>query len=254
MLTGEYSDKGPYREKNEDSVKCTVSGDHAFLVIADGLGGAPFGEIASKTACEEATKILSEGWNGDLDGSGREEFLLRLFNTVNGKLLRRCVDEPKYTGMCTTLTVAVLADGYVSIGHVGDSRAYLVTEDELICISKDHNRARILLESGQITEEEAKRHPLRNLLTMVVGENMYLSPYVDEVKVKDGDCVILLTDGVYSAVSDDDITDIRNHKGAPSEFCRILVEKAVDQGSMDNSTAAVGIVRGKEKESVGRSN
>lgn len=248
MLTGGFSDKGPYRDMNEDAVKCTVSDGNAFLVVADGLGGAPYGEIASEMACLETVSILEEGWNDDLNAEGRKDFLLRLFNTVNGKILRRCIAEPKLTGMCTTLTVAVMTPERVTIGHVGDSRAYLVTEDGLERVTRDHNRAEILLSSGQITEEEARRHPLRHLLTMVVGENTYLSPSVTEIEVKEGDCLVLLSDGVYSAVSDDDIADIREHREDPEGFACDLVRKAIDNGSFDNCTAAVGIVCGQKKE------
>lgn len=227
---------------NEDYVKCAVSGDTAFLVIADGLGGAPYGEVASSMACSESLDILVSEWKRDFTADDRSSFLLRLFNRVNGKILRRCIDEPHLTGMCTTLTVVVLTQEYCSIGHVGDSRAYLVKDDELIMISCDHNRAGRLLAQGVISEEEARNHPGRNLLTMVVGENTYLDPHMLEVKVKEGDMVVLLTDGVYMSVGDEDILGVTRSKNDLDGFCRDIVGKAIRQGSSDNCTAAAALV------------
>ena len=242
MLTGCFTEKGPVRDTNEDYVKCAVSGDTAFLVIADGLGGAPYGEVASEMASNEAMDILVAEWKRDFSEEDRASFLLRLFNRVNGKILRRCIDEPHLTGMCTTLTVVILTCEHLSIGHVGDSRAYLVKDDELTMISCDHNRAGRLLSSGVITEEEARTHPGRNLLTMVVGENTYLDPHIRDMEVKTGDAVVLMTDGVYMSVGEDDISGVRSYGYDLDGYCRNLVSKAIRQGSSDNCTAAAAVI------------
>ena len=242
LLTGCFTDKGPVRDMNEDYVKCAVSGDTAFLVIADGLGGAPYGEVASEIACDESINILISDWKRNFSPEERASFLLRLFNRVNGKILRRCIDEPHLSGMCTTLTVVVLTPEFCSIGHVGDSRAYLVKDDELIMISCDHNRAGRLLFEGVITEEEARTHPGRNLLTMVVGENTYLDPHIKELEVRTGDAVVLMTDGVYMSVGEDDILGVRSYGYDLDGYCKNLVSKAIGQGSSDNCTAAAAVI------------
>ena len=150
--------------------------------------------------------------------------------------------------MCTTLTVAVLTDERLCVGHVGDSRAYLVRDDGVIRVTEDHNRAARLVAEGRITEEEALRHPGRNMLTMVVGENTYLDPYVREEDLNDGDCVLLVSDGVYSVSENEAFAGIRDHKDDPGAFCRDLVLAAVNGGSFDNCTAAAAVVGGKDIE------
>jgi len=248
MKTGSYTECGPYRKRNEDHAECAVSGNCAFLVIADGLGGMPCGQVASRMAVNETLEILKEGWNEDLTADERHEFLLRLFNTVNGKILRRCIDEPELTGMCTTLTVVILMPDLVVTGHVGDSRAYLVREEGPVRITTDHNRAAQLVASGKITEEEALSHPGRNMLTQVVGENTFLDPYIREDRAEEGDFVVLVTDGVYSVMGEDEIVGLGLDKEDLDGFCRALVTKAIEGESFDNCTAAAGVICSNDKE------
>lgn len=248
MKAGTYSECGPYRKRNEDYGAYAVSGDSMFLVIADGLGGMPCGQIASEMAVRESLEILKEDWPGDLTADDRREFLLRLFNEVNGKILRRCIDEPELTGMCTTLTVAVLMPDLVVTGHVGDSRGYLVREEGTVRITTDHNRAADLVAEGRISEEEALTHPGRNMLTQVVGENTFLAPYIREDSAEEGDCVVLVTDGVYSVMREDDIAKARQYEEDLMGFCKLLVTSAVKGESFDNCTAVAGVICGKHKE------
>jgi len=229
-----YSDKGPFREDNEDSFGFRQAGSTLFAAIADGLGGEACGDIASRMAVESALDNLESTWEPRLSGDDMKNYLSRIFNNVNGKILRDCIDHRERIGMCTTLTLAIASGSGLYIAHIGDTRAYLVTDDGIRRLTEDHNLAAQYVKEGLLSEDEAKRHPSRNQLAKVVGINSYLTPDVFEYKISEGDTLVMCTDGFYAYLTNDDIATVKDI--ADERGLRALVEKAIANGSHDNST------------------
>ena len=226
---------GPVRSNNEDYLDVIKAGDQLIIGVADGLGGCPYGEIASRVAVDTALGFLKE----ELPCEDIEDKMDLAFNKANVAILKDCADEPEHIGMCSTLTVAVLSGLEIHIGHYGDCRAYLVSDNELIRLTSDHNLAETLLREGKITEEEAKVHAGRSNLIKCLGENMYIRPDLNTYNAKYGDCVILATDGMYSLFDEDTCRDILQNTDDLEEMCGMLVTRGGSEESKDNSTVVV---------------
>ncbi|MBR6961061.1 MAG: serine/threonine-protein phosphatase [Clostridiales bacterium] len=226
---------GPVRSNNEDYLDVIKAGDQLIIGVADGLGGCPYGEIASRVAVDTALGFLKE----ELPCEDIEDKMDLAFNKANVAILKDCADEPEHIGMCSTLTVAVLSGLEIHIGHYGDCRAYLVSDNELIRLTSDHNLAETLLREGKITEEEAKVHAGRSNLIKCLGENMYIRPDLNTYNAKYGDCVILATDGMYSLFDEDTVRDILNGRDDLDALVDLLMVRGASDDSKDNSTVAV---------------
>lgn len=220
---------GLVRESNQDAVYPPSSGSGpgpVLLAVADGMGGHVAGDVASRTALAAATAP-------DVDGP--KERLV----AGNLAITERIAEDPSLRGMGTTMTLArVGPDGAVEIGHVGDSRAYLYREGELRRLTVDHTVVQELVELGQISEEQADRHPQRHLLTRVLG----LGPVeVDEVSLRlhPGDRLLLCSDGLTGMVEEDDIAAVLGGAADPEEAVWDLVEAANRAGGVDNVSVVV---------------
>ena len=148
---------GPARHNNEDYFAYREYPEHVLLAIADGLGGYPYGEVASRIAVESALEYLDSVVQ---DIAGEEDLSFQLdkaFNKANIAILRDCAENPNHLGMCSTLTIAFVARDRITVAHFGDCRAYLVRSGELLQLTEDHNLTGYLLRAGTITEEEAQR-------------------------------------------------------------------------------------------------
>jgi PPM family protein phosphatase len=220
--------KGMVRETNEDSVFPTSSGessDRVVLIVADGMGGHVAGEVASRIAINAAAAA------SDLEATDRV--------AVGNRAIREEVArDPGLEGMGTTMTLLAIEDEIATIGHIGDSRAYLLREGELTQLTDDHTVAAEYVAQGQLTREEAARVPQRHMLLRTLGLTRFLN--VDEVKVdlSPGDRILLCSDGLTEMVSDDDIAKTLAD-GSADEVVWELVEMANDAGGVDNITVVV---------------
>jgi len=224
------TDVGRMREHNEDSVWPTDDGtsDEVIAVaVADGMGGHAGGEVASSIALETAMTV-----------GGDPAMRVQAANVavVDAARLR-----PRLAGMGTTLTLAVLdPDGDLDIGHVGDSRAYLLRGDELTQLTNDHSYVAELMAAGKLTPEEAETHPHRSVVTRAVG----LDPTVEVdnygLILEPGDRILLCSDGLTTMVTDDGLSEILKVKGAsPATAADALVIAANEAGGVDNITVIV---------------
>jgi len=197
------------------------------------MGGAQAGEVASRLAAA----VLEEA-NGD---ELREERIVELIQEANRRVFQRSSEDPAASGMGTTMTVAVTGpDGNVSIGHVGDSRAYRIREGGLEQLTKDHSLVGELMRSGKLSPEEAERHPQRSVITRAVGTEPDVDVDTFSVDTKPGDVFLLCSDGLTDMVSDDTIqTVIAAGDGDLERAARKLVEAANSSGGEDNITVLV---------------
>jgi protein phosphatase len=226
------SDKGHVRGRNEDAVYPESSGssDHAILVgVADGMGGAIAGNVASTTALGAAT---------DEDPSAETSIVERVV-TGNDQLLRKIARNPDLRGMGTTMTLGLFQpEGTLELGHVGDSRAYLVRSDDLELLTTDHTVVADLVALGHLDPSDAQRHPQRHLLTRALG----LGPVVvdhETVELVDGDRVLISSDGLTTMLTDDQIREIVAAGNDVEPTVWALVEAANTAGGVDNISVAV---------------
>ena len=226
LVVGAASDIGRVRSNNEDSYLA----DDPLFAVADGMGGENAGEVASALALEVLAKMAGEGRTVDLTDWVRE---------ANREVWDRSVSDRSVAGMGTTLT-AVLADGErLRLAHVGDSRAYLLRNGQLRRLTEDHTRVARMVREGTITEEQAARHPERNIITRALGISIDVNVDQILVDVRTGDRLLLCTDGLTGMVPEEELRTILQSAAAPEEAARKLIEAANEAGGADNVTAVV---------------
>jgi serine/threonine protein phosphatase PrpC len=221
------SHTGKVRRTNEDSFLDLPP----LFVVADGMGGARAGELASRLAVDTFRELAP------VEGESGEDRLRRTILECNRRVLERAKDDPATAGMGSTVTAALVADDHVVLGHVGDSRAYLLREGALQQLSHDHSLVAELERAGRLTREEAAVHPQRSVITRALGAGPELQVDTSVIQVRDGDVLLLCSDGLSGLVGDLAIANLLGGGGPLAEGVRRLVRAANDAGGDDNVTA-----------------
>jgi PPM family protein phosphatase len=225
LRSSALTDTGRRRRHNEDAYVC----DPPLFAIADGMGGAQAGEIASHLA---ATSVQ----HSERDG-GSEARVAQLIQDANRSVYERARADESTSGMGTTMTIALVDGELVRIGHVGDSRAYLVREHALEQLTEDHSLVGELVRSGRLSPEEAEDHPHRSVITRVLGTDPEVDVDSFTVEAKPGDLFMLCSDGLTSMVDDGRILQlIEERAGDVKAAAQALVDEANANGGEDNIT------------------
>jgi protein phosphatase len=226
---------GQVRGRNEDTL--TVEPSLGIVVVADGMGGAPAGDLASAMAVQEVARGLHSG-------ERMEEALIR----ANEKILGMADAQPALSGMGTTVTAlkVSLEKGEFVLGHVGDSRAYLLSGSGFSQISRDHTMVRDMVEAGKIPASAEREHPLGHILTRVLGTEEQVELDLCVGSVEAGDCFLLCSDGLVKVMDDQEIEAwIRRAKAEPLEsVVDAMVDEGNARGAPDNLTVAFLLVEG----------
>src|SRR4051794_38605514 len=218
--TAGITDPGRRRRRNEDAYVC----EPPLFAVADGMGGAQAGEIASRLGAT----ALRGGPAGDV---------VELIQEANRKIYERSHEDETVSGMGTTMTVALVEDGQVRIGHVGDSRAYLIRDGKLEQLTEDHSLVAELVRSGKLSPEEAEVHPQRSVITRALGTDPDVDVDTFSVPAHPGDVFMLCSDGLTSMVSDDEILAlVETHRSDLEKAAKALVDAANRGGGEDNIT------------------
>jgi protein phosphatase len=219
---------GRVRRLNEDSHLAAPP----LFVVADGMGGARAGEIASRLCIEVF---------GELRGGGGEpeDLLRRTIEEANRRIHRQAAEDPAAAGMGTTVTAAMVGDDAVAFGHVGDSRAYVHREGIFQQLSDDHSLVGELVRRGALSQADAESHPQRSVITRALGTEPEIEVDTWSVEPKAGDIFLLATDGLTGMVSDGAIADILEVHGALADAAQQLVGAANRAGGEDNVTAVL---------------
>ncbi len=230
-----YTDVGRVRDKNEDSHDVISLSNSTYLcMVADGVGGSAGGEVASQLALETVSSYLQTA-KEDFPVECRK-YLLEAIKRANQEIYEQGRADPTLYNMATTLTALVCQGHDVWLGHVGDSRGYLVRKNSMEQITKDHSLVEELVRHKKITPEEAKIHPYRNMLTKALGFESSVAPETYQLQVKPGDIILLCTDGLTNMVPEDEICQgLENQEF--NEVAKMLTEKALSYGGVDNITA-----------------
>jgi len=212
------------------------------MMVADGMGGAAGGEVASRVAISTLVNIVLDvpDWIMKFDEDNAEEVMRRAvsyYRTVDSTLAELMRADPKLRGMGTTMTVGYSIGDQMSLSHVGDSRAYLSRAGELKQLTRDHTHVQSLVDAGLISREEAATHRLRNVLTNAVGGSAdSIDVDVQRLRLSAGDRLLFCSDGLTEVVSDSEIGELLGRGKAPEIVCRSLVDLALDRGAPDNVT------------------
>ncbi len=223
MVFAAKTDKGKVREKNEDFFYAKGN----ILIVADGMGGHNAGEVASKLAVETAVSVL--------DGicSDYKEKIEEAVKEANAAVHNMATGDRE--GMGTTFDVCIYNSGNLYIGHVGDSRVYIIRGDRVIKITEDHSYVEMLVSKGEITKEEANNYPMKNMITRAIGVNDSVECDFYKTEIKSGDKVLLCTDGLTDMVREERMAEVIAENNI-EDAVKILVKEANDAGGKDNIT------------------
>ena len=234
------TDPGMVRAHNEDSIASDVA--NGLVVLADGMGGYNAGEVASGMATTvittEIAQVLGNVQPYDL-GTDNKVLATRIVHEqilkANTSIYQAAQSQPQYSGMGTTLIVCLFYDNKVMIGHLGDSRVYMMREGQFSQVTRDHSLLQEQIDSGLITAEQAKTAAHKNLVTRALGIDPLVEPELHEYDVRVGDIYLLCSDGLCDMVSDEDIGMTLSMLGGNLKLAtQQLVQMANDNGGRDN--------------------
>ena len=233
------SDVGKKRTDNQDSfIAVEFDNGAVFAVVCDGMGGASSGNVASALAVKTISNYVLNSYSPKMNGSAIENMLRAAVDSANTEVYESAGRDHKLFGMGTTAVVCIVVDNLAHIVHVGDSRAYLVTQDGLERLTNDHSVVQSMIDKGEISEEEAKSHPKKNIITRALGaEETVFCDYNIAIK-PEMNALLICTDGLTNYVSENDIFEVI--KTVPQEDAvDRLIELANNGGGGDNITAVL---------------
>ncbi|UNC92783.1 Stp1/IreP family PP2C-type Ser/Thr phosphatase [Candidatus Contubernalis alkaliaceticus] len=237
FLTGR-TDVGQGRQNNEDCY-LIMDGDDSiqFFAVADGMGGHNGGEVASSMAIELGKSFFLRNKERliELSFQNVNQFITDLFEQANESVWNKALENEHLAGMGTTLTLGIIMGSHLHVGHIGDSRAYIISLGNIIQLTEDHSYVQKLVNENQLKAGEEKNHPKQNLLTRALGTDYSVEVDIYHYSLKPGDYVLLCTDGLTRMVSDEEILDIINSCPG-SEAADRLISTANARGGPDNIT------------------
>ena len=229
ILSAFRTDVGKVRANNQDAL--IVSEKLRLYGVADGMGGHKGGEVASTSARDDLLRALEGKTPSVAALSGAIE-------EVNRQIYHQQEHDDALTGMGTTLSVLWMSDNFVYIGHVGDSRVYLLRDGEFKQMTLDHSLVEQLVREGVLTEEEAQNHPMRNIITRAIGTDESVEVDVVVEERRKGDLWLACSDGLHGLVDDRQMRDaLRQY--APEKAADVLLKAALDAGGRDNVTLVI---------------
>ena len=236
LRIGIKSDIGKKRENNQDTFHVSKDPSMPIYLVADGMGGHKAGEIASHMVRD----IVVSSFSKNKDSIDRKKDVLKLvkksIEEANTKTYLKSIENKEYKGMGTTITLAYIYKNEIYLGHVGDSRAYLIRNGEINQITEDHSYVNQLIKSGSITKEEGKTHPKRNMITRAVGTSSIIEIDLIVKGYNKNDILVLCSDGLFNMVSDIQILEKFKSEEDIEKACEELVEMANNKGGLDNIT------------------
>ncbi len=235
---------GRQRQHNEDSF--LVEDKARLYLVADGMGGHAAGEIASRIAVDSISEFIlhtkeDDGtWPHAYDENYRRTTnrLMAAVRLANTRVLEAMRKDARLRGMGTTVVACLADDTTMSVAHVGDSRAYLIRNGQLSRLTNDHSWVFEQVQAGMLTEAEAEKHPLRNVITRALGGALSVSPDATEVESRPGDVYLLCSDGLTGMVPEDEILRVvTENEDDLEKACQQLIDTANERGGLDNVTA-----------------
>lgn len=239
MKIASKTDIGLVRNSNQDSYAAgELSDGTAWAVVCDGMGGANGGNIASANAVKIISEYISSSYH---EGMGSNSIKTLLESSIYGANIRlfdmsRTIES--LSGMGTTVVAAIVSQGVAHIAHAGDSRAYIIRDNKLSQITKDHSIVQSMIDKGQLTPDEAKNHPNKNLITRALGVNEEIIVEYNEIGIGKGESILICTDGLTNFLDDENI-ESKIAECSFDEYPQVLINAANEAGGGDNITIVV---------------
>ena len=234
------TDTGNVRAQNQDYYAITPLGDHALLaVVCDGMGGAKSGNVASRLACEVFTEEIQRSYKKDMTAQETERVLRSAASLANVSVYEQSQLSEEFRGMGTTLVSVLLREKEALVLNIGDSRAYYIDPDGVRCVTTDHSVVQYMVSRGELTPEQAKNHPNKNLITRAIGPGNQVMADVFYLPVNSGDYFLLCSDGLSNQMADQEILFEVAHGVRQDDCCQRLLDIAKERGAPDNVTCVL---------------
>jgi len=232
------TDKGNVRRQNQDCyfLSCLPEKDAAVMVVCDGMGGAKAGNVASDLACKVFAEAFGSGFDPSDPSLDVEKRLVDTLALANTAVYELSVADEACRGMGTTLVAAVAIRGALTVINVGDSRAYHITDDAMIRITRDHSVVEDMVEEGRISRAESRTHPSKNLITRAVGTGPEVACDVFKRRIEPGEKLLLCSDGLSNLSDDRDLFAFIKARPDIRTCAEALMTDAADKGAPDNVT------------------
>lgn len=233
------TDRGQVREHNEDAGGIFYNeANQVLAIIADGMGGHSAGDVASETA----VSLFKKEWEQTETFTSPEsiaDWLKELLEKTNKKIYELSLEKKDYQGMGTTVVVAVIIKDFVTIGHVGDSRCYIINEAGFRQITEDHSLVNELVRSGEISKDEALVHPRKNIVLKALGTSEEVTPEINCVGWEQGNKLLLCSDGLTDKLTNEELATALSEASKVQEVTKDLIRVANDRGGEDNISVIV---------------
>ena len=232
------TDKGRFRAENQDSFDICELEQGTLAVVCDGMGGAAAGRLASDMASARFIAFARFALAAE-DVPESEDILRRATDAANRTVYQAACENPDYDGMGSTLVAACFQGKTATFVNVGDSRAYRISKDGITQITKDHSLVQQMVDAGQLTPAQARRHPRRNIITRAIGGEAFVTSDIYSLRVRSSDRFLLCSDGLINAVDEAEVHRLVLAADDADSACRSLLAAALENDARDNITAIV---------------
>lgn len=248
MMIFGLTDTGKVRSVNQDAfAHGTLNENISWAVVCDGMGGAAGGDFASRTAVEVMKNEIEQKLCENADAETAQVILDEAIKAANKSVFDAAMNDLTLAGMGTTVVAAVVLGNELVLAHSGDSRAYILSEGEIRRATNDHSLVQEMVDSGEITEEEARIHPRRNVITRALGVGDSIKIDFSTQRLEENEAILLCSDGLTNFLEDEDILGLFCETQA-QDLPQILVDRANENGGGDNITAVIMYQAQKEEE------
>jgi protein phosphatase len=234
-MTGALSDVGNVRTLNEDYLGYNENLNYRVYVVADGMGGHNAGEVASNLAVTKTLEFIETNNNG-LTG---KELLSSAIRNANNEIYKHSVSSNELNGMGTTITACIVTKDTLITANVGDSSCFVLSESDLLKVTRDHSLVQELIDEGSITEEQARKHPNRNIITRALGTSPEVQVDLYEMPLKGIQKIVLCSDGLTNEVSKEEMLSCILESDSNLNACRGLIDLAKLRGGKDNISVMI---------------
>lgn len=237
------TDPGCVREQNQDAFMLEQLDRNTLLcVICDGMGGAKSGNVASSLAVDVFTQEVKRSWNPDMNEERLDQMLSGAVKLANFTVYDQARQFEEFAGMGTTLVAALIRGKQVTFVNVGDSRAYGVDRSGIRQITTDHSLVQMMISRGELTQEQAKTYPGKNLITRAIGTEPVVECDIFHKKMDKGDCILLCSDGLSNLIDEQEILFEVAHGQDKKQCCERLLDIAKKRGAPDNVTSVLAVI------------
>lgn len=231
------SDPGSVRSQNQDSYQIEVLDKNTLLcVVCDGMGGAKSGNVASSLAADVFTQEIKRMWTPNMDPEKQDQMLRSAVKLANFTVYDQANQFEEFDGMGTTLVAVLLQNKSATVVNVGDSRAYVLDDEGIRQVTTDHSLVQMMIRHGELTPEQAKSYPGKNLITRAIGTEAVVECDIFHCRTQKGECFLLCTDGLSNMVDEQEMLFEAVHGVNKESTCQRLLEIAKNRGAPDNVT------------------